>query len=373
MQAMRIALLGLLFLPLLIHAQEAKLLQDIDETYTATVVKVLSSQNKDIANTGVSQKIQSIQVTLTSGSSSGKTISLDDDIYESKVGESVYVRYLKTSDGIEYYNIIEPNRIPVLVGLVALFILVVLVFGGKHGMFALLALVLSFGSIFTILFPQLLHGGDPIITSLLIAGLSLSFVMFLSHGFNKVTLSAYLGCVFTIFLTVFLAKYAVVLAKLSGFSDESSVYLNLATAGTLNFQSLLIAAIIIGVIGVVDDVAITQAAVVAQLFESNPDLSKREVYARAMKVGKDHSAALINTLILAYAGASLPLLLLLYTSKAPFLQLINMESISVEIIRTIVGSIGLVILVPCATLIAVFLITKNDAHKAKHDGHTHHH
>ena len=277
---------------------------------------------------------------------------------------------MKSSDRIEYYSIVEPNRLSVLLWLTLLFVAVVIVFGGKHGVYALIALIISFGGVFTILFPRLLAGSDPIITSLLIAGLSLFIVMFFSHGWNRVTVSAYLGCVFAIFITVFLAKYAVIWAKLSGFSDESSVYLNLATNGTLHFQSLLIAAIIIGVIGVVDDVAITQASVVAQLFDSNQNLSKWEVYRKAMVVGKNHSAALINTLVLAYAGASLPLLLLLYTSTTPILQLINMESVAVEIVRTIVGSIGLVILVPCATLISIFLIQKEDG---THASHTHKH
>ncbi len=371
MQTMRVAFSLFFAFSVLVHAQEAVMLKDVDVTYTAEVKEVLASSDKDIANTGVKQKIQSIKVTFTSGDKIGKSVTLDDDLFESKVGESIFVRYMKTSDGVEYYSIVEPNRLNVLLWLTILFIVVVILFGGKHGMYALVALVISFGAIFTILFPRLLAGWDPIITSLLIAGLSLFVVMFFSHGWNRVTLSAYLGCAVAVCITAFLAKYAVVWAKLSGFSDESSVYLNLATNGTLHFQSLLIAAIIIGVIGVVDDVAITQASVVAQLFESNPKLSKREVYLRAMKVGKDHSAALINTLVLAYAGASLPLLLLLYTSKTPTLQLINMESISVEIVRTIVGSIGLVILVPCATLISVFLIRKEDVTHAHSHMHNH--
>lgn len=367
---MRVIFLSLFFIPLFLHAQEASVLKDIDITYTATVKEIISSENKDVANTGIVQKSQKLRVIFTEGEKKGETVTIEDDLFDSKVGDKVFVRYMKSSDGIEYYSIVEPNRLGVLLWLTLLFIFVVLLFGGKHGLYALLALVISFGGVFTLLFPRLLAGSDPIITSLLIAGLSLFVVMFFSHGWNRVTLSAYLGCVFAILVTIFLAKYAVIWAKLSGFADESSVYLNLATNGTLHFQSLLIAAIIIGVIGVVDDVAITQASVVAQLLDSNHTLSKWELYRRAMVVGKNHSAALINTLVLAYAGASLPLLLLLYTSKTPLLQLINMESVSVEIVRTIVGSIGLVILVPCATLISVFLIRKSDSGHASHS-HTH--
>lgn len=370
MQTVRIIFFSFFLLPLFLHAEEAIILKDIDVTYTAEVKQIISSDTKDLANTGLQQKSQKIRVSFTEGEKVGQSVVIEDDQFESKVGDSVFVRYMKNSDGVEYYSIVEPNRLQVLLWLTILFVVVVLLFGGMHGVLALTALVISFGGVFTLLFPRLLSGADPIVTSLMIAGLSLFVVMFFSHGWNRVTLSAYLGCGFAILVTVFLAKYAVIWAKLSGFADESSVYLNLATNGTLHFQSLLIAAIIIGVIGVVDDVAITQASVVAQLLESNHTLSKWELYRRAMVVGKNHSAALINTLVLAYAGASLPLLLLLYTSTTPILQLINMESVSVEIIRAIVGSIGLVILVPCATLISVFLIRKSDVAHASHN-HSH--
>jgi uncharacterized membrane protein len=135
--------------------------------------------------------------------------------------------------------------------------------------------------------------------------------------------------------------------------------------------ALLIGGIIIGVIGVIDDIAITQASVVHELHAANPAYSRRTLYIKALKVGKDHMGAVINTLILAYTGASLPLVLLLYTSTAPVIELINREAIATEIIRAIVGSIGLLAAVPLTTLIAVWLMY---GHTEKHThAHTHGH
>ncbi len=359
-----------------LHAQTATstLLQDVEKTYKAEVTEIISTEKKQVPNTGVEETYQVIKVKILSGDKLGRTITIPDVVNKVSIKDKLYIRYLKTSDGTEFWSVSEPYRLDALLWLTILFIAVVIAFGGRHGFLALIAIIISFCGVFFFLFPQLLHGADPIITSLVIAMLSLFVVMFFTHGFNRVTTAAYLGCMVAVTITVFLAKYAVLITKLSGFSDDESVYLNLATGGGLNFQSLLIAAIVIGVIGVVDDVAITQASVVAELQDSNAAHTKLELYRRAMKVGKDHSAALINTLILAYAGASLPLLLLLYTSTTPILELINREAISTEIIRTIVGSVGLVILVPCATAIAVFLVKKGDtSYGHSHASHEHNH
>jgi uncharacterized membrane protein len=370
MQAVRLIALLCFLIPSITFGEEAILHQEIETTYRAKVLKVISTTKEDVANTGISQQFQSLEVEITNKDKKGERVTIDNSVFNSAEGDSVYVRYLKTFEGDEYYSVLEPDRLKVLFALFALFVASAIIFTGKHGIFALLSLALSFGGVFTLLFPQLLAGSNPVVVSLIIAMATLFVVMFISHGFNRVTFSAYFGCLLTVFITVILAKYAVLFAQLSGFSDEASVYLNLSTGGTLSFQGLLIAAIIIGVIGVVDDVSITQASVVAELMHSNNTLSRKELFKRAMKVGKNHSAALINTLVLAYAGASLPLLLLLYTSETPFLELINREMIATEVIRTLIGSIGLVILVPCATFISVFVLRKEDS---KHSSHTHHH
>jgi uncharacterized membrane protein len=380
MQTMRliVALVLCFFAPVSLYAEQAVLLHDVEKTYTGEVVASKILDPHESVGAGRFAVKQELRILLTSGDKEGQFITITNSVAEgdtttsSRVGDKLFIKYMKTSDGSEYYSQSEPNRLPVLMWLTVLFILVVIVFGGKHGVYAILALIFSFGGMFSFLLPRLLEGYDPVVMSLIIAMPTLFVVMYFTHGFNRVTTSAYIGCVVTVVVTVLLAKYAVIATKLSGFADEESVYLDLATGGALNFQSLLTAAIIIGIIGVVDDIAITQASVVAQLRDTGAHLSRLELYKRAMKVGKDHSAALINTLVFAYAGTALPILLLIYTSQVPILELINREVIATEIVRTIVGSIGLVALVPCATAIAVYLIRQEDAHGATgHHNHAH--
>jgi uncharacterized membrane protein len=231
----------------------------------------------------------------------------------------------------------------------------------------------SFLAIFYILMPGILGGWNPLLASILVASGILFAVIFFTHGFNRESLVAYTGTMLAVFLTGILAIFSVHLTDLSGFASEATTYLNFSTRGALDFTSLLIGAIIIGVLGVLDDIAVTQAAVVTELYDSNPSLSRREAYKRALRVGKEHVGALVNTLVLAYAGASLPLLLHFYVSSSSLSMAINTELFATEIVRTIVGSIGLIMTVPIVTGLAVFYLK---GYKSKHGhshGHGHHH
>ena len=174
-----------------------------------------------------------------------------------------------------------------------------------------------------------------------------------------------------VFITSIFAIFSVQLTDLSGFAADEAVYLNFNTQGSLDFTALLIGAIIIGVLGVLDDIAVTQAAVVTELFNSNKEMSRKEVYKRAIRIGREHVGALVNTLVLAYTGAALPLLLYFYTSPLGITEAINSELFATEIVRTIVGSIGLILAVPIVTLLAVFYLKD---YKPKHPhSHTHGH
>jgi len=142
--------------------------------------------------------------------------------------------------------------------------------------------------------------------------------------------------------------------RLSGFGSDASVYLNFATDGKLDFAGLLLGSIIIGILGVLDDVSITQSSVVQELKAANPALQGKELYTRAIRVGRDHVASLINTLALAYVGVALPLVLFLSTSEAPLGQLFNQEIVAAEIVRIIIGSIGVILAVPFTTALAAW-------------------
>lgn len=349
---------------------EVTVIQDTEVSYLAEVESVTRTSLQEVPNTDVLAQYQTVVVKFLDKDKVGQTQTIVESSFPMKEGDKVYVKYTKTSDGTEYYAISEPYRLPALFWLVLLFVACVLLLGGKQGFLGLVALFVSFCVIFNLLFPQMLSGGNVVVIATIGALLSLFVVMYLTHGFTRLTTSAFLGSTFAIVVTVLLATYAVHLTALTGFSSEESIFLHLATGGRLDFMALLIGGIIIGVIGVVDDVAITQSSVVNELYRSNPNLTSREVYFKALKVGKDHMGSVINTLILAYTGASLPLVLLLYISATPTLELINREIIAVEIVRSIVGSIGLLCTVPLTTLIAVLLMKGAMNEKS---GHAHHH
>jgi len=175
---------------------------------------------------------------------------------------------------------------------------------------------------------------------------------YLSHGFNKKTTVAVGGTVIALIITGILAGIFVEAAKLTGFASEEAGFLQVAKQGLVNIKGLLLAGIIIGVLGVLDDVTVSQSAIVFQLKQANAKIKAGELYKRAMDVGKDHISSMVNTLVLVYTGAALPLLLLFIDNPHPFSEVVNYEIIADEIVRTLVGSIGLVLAVPITTLIA---------------------
>jgi len=181
---------------------------------------------------------------------------------------------------------------------------------------------------------------------------------FLSHGFNKKTWIAIGGTLIALIITGVLADIFVEGAKLTGFASEEAGFLQAHKLGLINIKGLLLAGIIIGVLGVLDDITVSQSAIVQQLKEANSKLKAGELYKKAMSVGKDHIASMVNTLILVYTGAALPLLLLFIDNPHPFSDIINYEIIADEVVRTLVGSIGLMLAVPITTFIAAFIASQ---------------
>ena len=247
-----------------------------------------------------------------------------------------------------------------------------IVFGGFQGFRALIALVGSLLAIIYILVPLMLAGHNPILVSIGVATIVLFLALFFTHGFNRTSLAAFLGTVAAVCATGVFAWFAIDFLHLSGVASEDEVYLNFNTGGALDFVGLLLGAIIIGVLGALDDIAITQAAMVRELYGANKDMPRLEAFTRAMRVGKDHVSALVNTLVLAYTGASLPLLLLFLQQGDP-LYLFNIELFATEIVRMIVGSIGLILAVPFTTFLAIYLLENFRGKELGPNEHSHAH
>lgn len=195
--------------------------------------------------------------------------------------------------------------------------------------------------------------------------------IFFTHGFNRGSVVAYSGTLLTVLITTIVALYAVHGTSLSGFVDDESVYLNMNTGGTLDFVGLLLGAIIIGVLGVLDDIAVTQVAVVADIYTHSKEETMHGAFVRATRVGREHVSALVNTLVLAYTGAALPLLLYVYLSPVGVNMAMNLEIFATEIVRTVVGSIGLILTVPIVTLLAVVFLRGHSDHVPESLSHQH--
>ena len=310
--------------------------------------------------------IQDVVVEALSGPQQGEILELQNDFFLSNEGDTFFVTALQAPDGSFTYAIGEPDRRGVLVAISLLAALAIVLLGGLSGVRALLALFLSASVILFILVPGLLAGMPPLAVGGGSAILILAIVMGFTHGISKTTLAAFIGTSGAVVAAGLLASASVSLAKLSGFVSDESVFLNTLTNGTLDLSGIFLSAVIIGMIGVLDDVAVTQAAAVRELLATG--VGKKEALTRSMRIGREHVGALVNTLALAYAGASLPLLLVFAHTTAPIDLVLNREIFAAEIIRTAVGTIGIVLAVPLTTLVALAFLTGKE--KATH---THHH
>lgn len=349
--------------------------QDLIEVVKATVVEVLSEEERDIIGTETKALVQEVRVRLQGGNKAGETVTFENDVATVAVGDRIYVQHLKTIEGSEYYLFKDFDRLPMLALLLLSFIAVLWFIAGMKGLRALLSLLASIGVIVFVLIPLLLRGHDPVVVSMLIASIMLALAIFLTHGFRANARIAFLGTFSAIIATGALSYLWVSLTRLTGFSSDAAVYLNFSTHGALDFSGLLLGGILIGVIGVLDDVAITQASVVVELARANSTLSFYELYRRALRVGQDHIGSLVNTLALAYTGVSLPLLLLFARTDSTFFDIVNQEIVAVEIVRTLVGSLGLMLAVPATTLIAAWWVKKygipHEDGNENHHGHCH--
>lgn len=265
-------------------------------------------------------------------------------------GESVVLNYIPEADPSFQYQFADRERRGVLVWLTAAFAAAVIILGRLRGLAALGGLALSVAVLVFFIVPAILAGTNPILVATVGATAIALVALYLAHGFGPLTHVALLGTVGSLIVTIGLATLATSLATFSGLSGEESIYLTLV--GDIDVRGLLLAGIVLGALGALDDVTVTQASAVWEVRRANPDLGAAELFRSGLRVGRDHIASTVNTLLLAYAGASIPLLLLFALSQQSLGVIANSEVVAVEIVRTLVGSIGLVAAVPVTTWLA---------------------
>lgn len=330
-----------------------------NETIEATVTDVVEGKTIDVD--GREQLHQTLQLIVTDGSIKGKNITVENgdiqrvNVPEYKAGDKVIVTATKDFEGNDKYFIQDYIRRDSLYLLFVFFLVVAVVIGLKRGILALVGMAFSFLIIFSFILPQISQGRDPILIAVIASIAIIPVTFYLSHGINRKTTSAIIGTFIALVLTGILANVFVEAARLTGFASEEAGFLQNEMNGQINIKGLLLAGIIVSVLGILDDITVSQAAVVYQLKKLSPTLGFKDLYLHAMDVGRDHIASVVNTLVLVYTGAALPLLLLFVNSSRPFGQVINHEVIAEEIIRTLVSSIGLILAVPITTLLTAYV------------------
>lgn len=274
-------------------------------------------------------------------------------------GDRVFVQRAFDVDGQEVFYIHDYVREKFLYLLAAIFAVVTILVGRLKGLKALISLSASFLVIIKFILPRILSGGDPLLYGILGALLILILIIYLTEGWSKKAHIALASVFISLGATFVLASLFTALTHLTGSADEEVSFLIGVTKTAINFRGLLLAGIIIGTIGVLDDLIVGQIEATEQIREANSGLSKRQIFRLAYKVGNTHLGGMINTLFLVYAGASLPLLLLFTVGQADGLsysQAINNELIATEIVRTLVGAIGVVLSMPIATFLGAYFL-----------------
>jgi uncharacterized membrane protein len=276
---------------------------------------------------------------------------------------------------VEPYAFADFDRRRPLIALGLIFVLVVVVFGRRRGALSLVGLGISLLVLTQFLVPAILDGKAPLLVAL-VGSLAIMFATIaLTHGLGAKSLAALLGSATTLLLTALLALIFVEVANITGFSSTEATLLRGTPGGsTLSLEGLVLAGVVVGALGVLDDVTISQASTVLALRRANPAQAFRQLYRSAIDVGRDHLGATVNTLVLAYAGAALPLLLIFSNQQTSFGTAVNRESVATELVAMGVGSIGLVAAVPLTTLLASLLARRLPDEvlaPEEHHGHAH--
>jgi uncharacterized membrane protein len=260
--------------------------------------------------------------------------------------------------GSEYFYADHQRDRPLLLLGVA-FAVVVVLLGRWKGVAALGGLVVSLSVLVWFVLPAILSGSSPLAVAVVGAAVVMGVALYLAHGVSVRTSVALLGTLVSLALTGVLAAVFLKAADFSGLAGDEATFLS-SVAGQVDLRGLLLAGVIIGSLGVLDDVTVTQASAVWELHHAAPHLSARELYSAGLRIGRDHIASTVNTLVLAYAGAALPLLVLFTLAQRGLGDVLTGEIIAQEVVRTLVGSIGLVASVPVTTALAAFVVRADD-------------
>jgi len=336
------------------------------DTVRAEVSQILEEGQVDMS--GHTQKYQVARVKILTGEYAGVPMQIDygkrqvrSDEYDLKVGDKVMVAISKTPENVVNAYFVDFIRTTPIIWLTIIFAAAIIFISRWKGVGALLSIVFSLYIIIEYIIPHILIGEDPLRVSIIGSAILLGVTLYLTYGWNLKTHSSVISMILVLLLTGILSALFVVFTKLNGTGDENVMFLMQAMDTPINLRGLLLGGMIIGALGVLDDLVTTQASAVFELHHANPNFGFRALYNSAMRIGQDHVAATVNTLVLAYAGASLPMLLLFSLARGDYGYLINFAFIAEEVVRTLVGSLGLIAAVPLTTVIAILFAQRAES------------
>lgn len=386
--------------PTLVFATESDdALDTVDEVPSVTNAQFYQAKVLDIVHQEIVEEYgssfirQQLRVQIKKGPQKGRDLLIDTEVPAQNperaptVGQYIVVGESIIAGELVYY-MHDIYRLRSIVIILILFLGLVFWTIRRKGIRALLGLFISFVVILYYLIPKLLDGWSPLFVAITSAFFIATVSLYVAHGVYLRTTVAFLGTMCTIVLSIILAWFIVHISALSGLGTEEAFYLQFAGNISFDLKGLLLGGILIGTLGVLDDITTAQTAVVEQIHLTDPTLSFKELYRRGTIVGREHIISLVNTLVLAYTGAALPLLLLLSIYTQPLWVTINNEFFIEEVIRTLVGSMALIVSVPFTTAIAAYFFSNRATHilatlswcpffrkdsYTTTQGHTHHH
>ncbi len=306
----------------------------------------------------VAEDCVTLKIEVGEGPYAGDTVSTDafQTANSPEIGVGAKVWLVESTSEPGEFALSDIDRQSSLLWLAGLFALAVVLFARWKGVSALAGLVSSMTLLIWFILPAILLGKDPVVVAAVGTAAIAIVAMFLAHGPHVGTVVAIVGTVIALLLTLTLAWVFTGFVSLSGMGDEGSYFLDLQGM-EFDLRGLFLAGVVIGALGVLDDVTITQAAAVAEVKRADPSAGWRQLFGAGMRVGRDHVAATVNTLVLAYVGAALPTFILLTMSDLGLLQSINNEVIAQEIVRALIGGLGIIAAVPITTALMAAILT----------------
>ncbi|KUK79838.1 MAG: putative multitransmembrane protein [Microgenomates bacterium 39_7] len=335
-----------------------------NEIIRAQVIELVEEGEREVA--GVSAPYQLLKMKLLIAELGEPEILLEHgglpvaQLEEFRTGEQVFINFYQPLSSLDLSEVVTNRQASIstrsrdqqLLFLFVLFMVMVIVVNGFKGIRSLLSLFFSFVVIFFVALPILLRGYDPSLVIMLLALFIIPPTFYLTHGVKQKTHVAVAATVISLILSSLLAITLINTMNLSGLATEEAAFLSFERQDVINIRGLLLAGIILGLLGTLDDVTVTQAGMTFSLKKNKPSLKFGKLFSEAMEVGQDHIGSMVNTLVLVYTGASLPLLLLFINNPHPLSYVLSQEVVVEEIVRILVSSVGLIIAAPLTTFLA---------------------